>query len=232
MISHCCSKKCFEKFDEENQKEIFENFWLTANYNKQNYLLYGLMKRNSNEKNEKQYTKWKYEIRILGEAKSVCQKFFLKIFQISEKRIRNLQNKIINGESLDDRRGFNEKEKINKLVWDTLKIHIEKIPKVTSHYSAEKSQRLYFENPEITMTFLYKSFIELLDDKISYRRFSEHFNSNYNIGFSLPKSDICNFCYESNIFGIRNLECDKLNDYNLHLENVQKHKELKHKILA
>ena len=46
LISDCCSKKCFEKFDEENQKEIFENFWLTANYNKQNYLLYGLMKRN------------------------------------------------------------------------------------------------------------------------------------------------------------------------------------------
>lgn len=50
LVNDCCSKKCFEKFDEEDQKEIFEKFWLTASYNKQNFLLYGLMKRNSNEK--------------------------------------------------------------------------------------------------------------------------------------------------------------------------------------
>ncbi len=46
--------------------------------------------------NHKKYF-WKYSINIYGQLKIICQKFLLNLLQISKKRIRTLQNKIING---------------------------------------------------------------------------------------------------------------------------------------
>ena len=113
------------------------------------------------------------------------------------------------------------------------------MPKVSSHYSAEKTKKLYFENPVITKMSLFKSFNDLLPNenlkKISYRSFWDHFNANYNLGFSLPKSDVCNLCEEmKNIqknIEVKNIDNEKLDLHKLHLAKVKMHKDLKSKYL-
>ncbi len=44
---------------------------------------------------------WKYNFNLYGNRIEVCLKFFLNLLQITHKRIRTLQNKIINGKKLD-----------------------------------------------------------------------------------------------------------------------------------
>ncbi len=45
-INDCCKRSnCWEKFNNEEQEEIFDYFWNIGDYNKQNYWIANLMKR-------------------------------------------------------------------------------------------------------------------------------------------------------------------------------------------
>ena len=82
----------------EDQKFTFEQFWSTASYDKQNIYLHGLMQT-------KGQVKWSYCIDVCGNVTQVCHSFFLKLFQISNKRVTILKSKIISGSPLKDKRG-------------------------------------------------------------------------------------------------------------------------------
>ena len=42
-----CSKKCIERINETQRKEIFDKFWIIGDFNKQNIFLYGSVLRES-----------------------------------------------------------------------------------------------------------------------------------------------------------------------------------------
>ncbi len=88
-IDICCKKSCCTQLSFDEQKIKFDEFWSLSEFDLQNYMLFSLM-------NHKKYF-WKYSINIYGQLKIICQKFLLNLLQISKKRIRTLQNKIING---------------------------------------------------------------------------------------------------------------------------------------
>ena len=125
--------------------------------------------------------------------------------------------------------------KIHDIVWDKLKEHIEKIPKCHSYYTLAKSQRLYFEDSTLNMSVLYKTFLKICEQDglplISFTCFNDHYNLNYNYGFVLPRTDVCNDCYQNLSIGEANLTEQQRLDFNLHLKQVQDFKKIKSQIL-
>lgn len=193
FCTKCCSKGCHLNVKEEDQKFLFEYFWNLANYNKQNYYLFGLMNRKNTSKS-KCFVKWNYHVNIKGDKINVCLAFFMVIFQVTPKRLRTLQSKIINGKSFDDERGHHEStNQIPTKTWELFSQFIEQFPKK----SVGKYYKLYFEDSSMTKTSLYNNFCKLLNERniklISYWSFRQHFYEKFDIGFSNSKKDVKNY---------------------------------------
>ena len=81
------------------------------------------------------------------------------------------------------------------------------------------------------MSFLYKTFIEICEKdglpKVSFTCFDDHYNLNYNYGFVMPRTDVCNDCYQNLNIGEASLTEQQRLDFNLHLKQVQDFKKLK-----
>ncbi len=66
---------------------------------------------------------------------------------------------------------------------------------------------------------------------LKFVTFYNYFNKNFNYGFSNPKTDICDLCFQVIQEGVSNLESTLKEEYEMHLEKVSSHKAYKHKIL-
>ena len=182
------------------------------------------------------FSKWNYHLDVDGVKINVCKALFISIFQVSKKRLRILQNKIVTGKPFDDTRGHHESfNKIQSETWKLLHQFIDKIPKDDSHYSREKSQKQYFHDSIITRIWLYKEYSKILVEQnmkiISYRSFTRYYYEKFNIEFKQPRTDICDICFEYLNIGKNNLtETQKL-DFERHLSDYDDYKKLKSTIL-
>lgn len=180
--------------------------------------------------------KFNYYLMSFGNEVHVCKGFFMSVLQVSQKRIRILQQKILKGLSPDDQRGHNDNRKmILNDIWNFLHQIVDRIPKSYSHYSFHRTNRLYFENTELNMLSLYKHFVKELEDnnleKLSFGSFINYFNTNFKISFSKPKSDICDFCYLNMVIGNQYLSKSELEKLEKHQQDVLKYRFLKSELL-
>ena len=246
LIQNCCPKNCHLKFDEEVQREIFEYFWNLTKYPKQNIYLFGLLEKiqssetvlnqiQNGSRRKPKFCRWNYHLDVDGIKTVVCLNLFLNIFQISSKRLSILQSKILNGKSFSDGRGHHDKhKKIPDQTWNLISQFINKLPTTESHYSLEKSHKKYFENCRITLTWLFDSCNEILEnnlEQISYRSFKDFYDSKFNIGFTLPKTDVCDLCFEMNHIGYENLSQEQKLIFDKHKADFQQYKNIKSSIL-
>lgn len=248
FISVCCSNNCHLKVSEDEQRELFEYFWNLADYYLQNLYLYGLLSKKirpktilsqiqNGNKRKPNFCRWDYHLDIDGVKANVCINLFISIFQVSPKRLSTLQNKINNGKSFSDGRGYHKHhKKIPKEKWYFLHQLINGLSKNNSHYSLEKSQKFYFEDNQITLTWLYKTFNNiLLDNKLeimSYWSFKKYYDENFNIGFSNPKSDVCDLCFEMTNIGVERLTEEQRIIFDKHLNDYNDYKSIKSSILS
>lgn len=83
---------------------------------------------------------------------------------------------------------IDKRESVQKFIAD--------LPATESHYSREKSKRIYLAaNLNVKKLWtLYNNNTESENLKVKYRFFYEIFNRNFNIGFASPASDTCTSC--------------------------------------
>ena len=235
FIKECCSKNCHLKVNEENQKHLFEIYWSLANHDMKSVFLFGLMSKKSTDKT---FSKWTYHVDINGIKIIICQKLFAEIFKVTKGRLHCLQVKIINGNSLADERGHhaNRGNQIPDETWNLFRQFIDQIPKTESHYSMGKCQKQYFDDSIITMSWLFKKFSNILNENnlklISYWSFRKFYIENFNVGFSLPKSDVCDLCFKMTNIGQNNLTEEQKLFFETHLKDYQNYKDLKTSILT
>lgn len=181
---------------------------------------------------------WEYILPDKGMSIKVCRGMIQALFQIAIKRIRVVQSKVLGGFSFEENRGShtNRPHKLKYDVLDLLKAHLTSIPSKKSHYSIHKSQMNYFENSELNIKKLFLLFQEFYEEntgenlKMAYKTYFKYFKS-LNFGFSVPKTDVCDFC----------TECDqklKVNpkdscqvDYTIHKKKVERYMQSKNKII-
>ena len=84
-------------------------------------------------------------------------------------------------------------------------LHCQSLPHRKSHYSHESFSLNYFENPALNLTVMYNLFIEYYwaitgkEGEIPFGQSTyENFFNHYSIfTFQMPRTDVCNTCYES-----------------------------------
>lgn len=136
----------------------------------------------------------------------VCKSFLLKLFQISEGRLKSVQCKLLQKKSLEDFRGVNGSHnlKLTDDLQNLIRLHCTSLPHRGSHYSHESTSLNYFKNPELNLKILYDLFLDYhasvtgdLNAPIAFSTYEKFFNYNCNFSFNLPRTDVCNICFES-----------------------------------
>ncbi|XP_053685829.1 uncharacterized protein LOC128735366 [Sabethes cyaneus] len=132
-------------------------------------------------------------------AVKVCKRMFMSTFDLRERKVRVLADKLVLGAGIagDDMRKDNESRKqIDPEHAEYILNHIKSFPAEESHYSREKSSCLYLSS-DLTIHRMY----ELYQDQcgvgnitpVHYNTYRLAFNS-LNIKFRKPKVDTCNTC--------------------------------------
>lgn len=203
-----CRRKCSQKVDDNSRVTLFNSFY-DKSYNEQQIFLFSCIKPFSCLQIRKGATKhhdlsFHYRIQINSEEMLICKRAFLKIFAVSNKRMQLLTIQIKEGMSISktDERGThqNRPKSISAEVKQLVKNHISSFPTSESHYSRSQNPYRRYLSPLLNIKKMYSLYLELHklkpgDDhyvKESYYR--NIFVTEFNIGFSSPKSDTCTTC--------------------------------------
>ncbi|XP_043483482.1 uncharacterized protein LOC122511964 [Leptopilina heterotoma] len=203
-VESCCTKKCHSYIQESEQVESFSQFYKCGNYNSQNLILSGLMKRLTFSATNKM-TRWEYSFHSLFQKRIVCQQFLCNVFQIKQGRFTTIKKKLSNHESCNDKRGRhgNNSIRLTEDVKQLIQEHCNSIPHSELHYRREETSLKYFENSELNLKKLYFLFLDYYaaitgnkNPPIDENTYGQYFNYNVNFTFSKPRTDVCNTCFE------------------------------------
>lgn len=237
-VSVCCSKKCCSNISESQQKEGFDLFWTNGDYGMQNMMLASMMTRKdtTNKTSDKPRILWFYTFRCQSGFYDVCRQFLCNLLQVDKSKFETIRLKLLNGESLTDKRGQhgNHRVKLTENVKKMIHEHCYSIPHSQSHYEHEKSNLLYFENPDLNMTKMYKLFVQYYTDQtgdtnapIEESYYCKYFNHNVGFSFSTPRTDVCDYC----LMAEKNSEMKNSEEFKRHKELFELYKELKKEML-
>lgn len=244
-IQQCCSKLCWRNISYDDQKRIFQQFYGLSDNATQNLFLNSCMNKQDKKTQKIDCSTvikniWEYSISLSSGRVKLCRSFLLQVFQISEKRIRVVQNKGMQGlQSFSDNRGkhTNRPNKIDSSVWSMIDEHLQSIPHEKSHYSPGKSNRLYFENPSLNIKTLFDLFKDFYLEKtgrqvkMKYASYFKYFHNSTMYTFKKPRTDVCDLCfqYEQQLKNNPGLSVIKTK-LELHQKRVAAHKSIKQEL--
>ena len=206
LRSPCSSSECNRRalgcalFAEEDRARILDAFFNLGDL----YVQRQWIARNVNQVNLQNPTvgaktkMFKYYLPLEdGTKMQVCKVMFLNTLGISDRQIRTTMSKI-------DAAGVLEKENpggrhtIHKIrdnkVQVLVKAHINRFPKMESHYCRQKTQNQYL-SPELTVTKMHELYSKehTGDEKVSFSFYSKVFRG-MGLKFHHPKKDQCGLC--------------------------------------
>lgn len=207
-VQACCFQVCYINFDEGMQQLLFTEFYASGKTKQlQDVYLSSCIEKvvrrtqSSNPSICFRPNQWKYYLLIENITVPVCRQFIVSLYEISVKRIRTIQEKIIRGNSgMVEKRGShaNRPHRLEDDVVPLFYEHLNSIPSKESHYSP--STRRYFENPDLNITKLFELFKEFYHEKthklvkMKFNSYFKMFKTRSPVSFSQPKTDICNEC--------------------------------------
>lgn len=213
-----CKNKCRKKLG-NTYETVFTKFWDLGSFDLQNSYLFGCIrlepkKRSYKQKQKRQESRRKftaqYMVNVNGEDVKVCKVEFMSVhgLQKSRGRINNIVKMKSTGAVVPNQDGRgkhkNRPNKISDEQVNSVKTHIDMIPKYQSHYSRNNNLNKTYLNCDMTISGLYNDYYVPWCEKenilpIKESAYRKIFCTSYNIGFKLPKSDTCKTCDEMNI---------------------------------
>lgn len=203
-----CRCECKKKIKIHEAKEIFNKFINLKSHTEQNIYLQGCLQETvpnrfrprkkllSEIRNRRVF---KYFVKTKNKSMEVCQKTFLSIHGIKKER---LQFKVQHQEKdIQDGRGRHDKHPTYKEE-TIIKVNefIENLPARESHYSRSSNKFKKYLDSNLTIAELHRKFLaDNPENKISYEKFRQIFNEDFNISFGQPRKDICSTCEKNNI---------------------------------
>lgn len=199
-----CRIKCTSKITEEQRKCIFEDFWKLTDLSKQrDFVSIHIDEINPKHRyaiaGSSRSLNYGFFFNINSTRVKVCKTFFLNTLSISDRLIRTVKEKMKNGFLEEDIRGKHKKQKsLDSNIKESIKKHIELFPTIESHYLRKQTTRTYISG-NLNVAKMYRMYVEYCKEqgmqKWSNLAMYQHiFNFNYNIGFFIPKKDLCNTC--------------------------------------
>lgn len=87
---------------------------------------------------------------------------------------------------------------MDEKIKNSIREHINSIPRIESHYRRQDSTREYISEDKICLADLYSDNKKIEEDKnepaANLTMYSRIFLSEFNISFFSPKKDLCNLC--------------------------------------
>ena len=201
-----CSRKCRNKFSEEERKTIFEEFWNLGNTDLQrNFIVRTTTTKPTERKTtkkvssrrDKTYQHFFYKDEL---AVQVCQTFYLDTLSITQQWIRTALQKVSSqtGVLELDKRGKHSHPQVGEFLEERYKMRefLETLPTMPSHYCRSESNRIYLP-PDFTIRKCFELYKEkrLMNNEEmgSYNTFYDVFKS-LNLSIHNPKKDQCSTC--------------------------------------
>jgi hypothetical protein len=143
-----------------------------------------------------------YHLKLNGKDIRVCKTMFMDTLSICDSWIKTATNNSRTDPEFvpEDRRGKhgNRPSKYHDEEKNSIRNHINLIPRIESHYTRERSKREYIEQG-LTVEELYRRYVEWckpqnFDRVPSLSMYRKIFNEEFNIGLFKPKKDQCVTC--------------------------------------
>ncbi|XP_060801593.1 uncharacterized protein LOC132902028 [Amyelois transitella] len=136
-----------------------------------------------------------YHLYINKKLTTVCKQVFQKTFAIGEKRLRNLNVRLSQGETPTEKRGGDRKAAKSREKKEKLREFLKKLPAQESHYNRQKSKRIYLSS-ELNAARLLRIYNLSVPEnlRVSRTMFHNIFYNEFNIGFKSPATDACSVC--------------------------------------
>lgn len=143
VVNKCCNTSCFQILGRSEQNDIFTSFYNDQNKEAQDTYLDGCMalKHSENKKvtvepKVVRANTWLFNLKKSGMEVPICREFLKEVLQITVKRLRVIQSKILKNLSFSKKRGKHGKQRILKEdVWKLAMQHLQSIPHRKSHYT-------------------------------------------------------------------------------------------------
>lgn len=225
-----CKFQCRHKINEVARQMIFSEFYNLSDINRKRDFIsnclqsvapkYRYPRTNCRNLNNAFY------FTIEGQKIRVCKHFFKTTLDINDRVISTVLKKRLQGGTVaEDRRGkHGSHQKVSDDVKNSVREHINSIPRIESHYLRKQSSKEFIEGGK-TIAELHRDYERQRKAQgmqaANYHMYNDIFNSEYNISFFVPRKDMCNFCFKFNQSS--NEEKEKLK---LEFENHQKEKNL------
>lgn len=212
-----CRCKCKEKLTATAVNAIFERFINLSSHTEQNIYLQGCLKeqipkrfRPRKDQKIRDRRVFKYYLTVKNKAIEVCQQAFLAVHGIKRDRlqckVQHPEKDIIDGRGRQASRVVYTEDVIKKI-----HAFIENVPARTSHYCRSSSKSRKYLDSHLSVAALYREFLKQnpdLDCNVTYEKFREIFNTDFNISFATPRKDICSTC-EKTAMDIQSAELKK-----------------------
>lgn len=210
----CDSEKCYRlgklcgQIDAQDREKVFQHYYSLKDLTRQReFLVRHLKIKNTNRKttgnraSRRKYT-IQYFLTVNNNTVPVCKQFFLGTLSISERTCRTALCKVNEVGVLEaEKRGGRRRNEDSKIREKEIRIsiekHIERFPKMESHYCRANTTKLYL-HPDLSLTKIYSMFIEELNlnghsNLPSFSTYKRVFK-NKGLSFHSPKKDQCSLC--------------------------------------
>ena len=198
--------KCYCAFTEEEKTAIFENLCALENHIVQNTYLRGCVtnadvnkirrRPRADTPSAKQRASFVYSVTVGSKTVTVCQAAFVGLHGIKATRLK--AKVLVFAKDIQDGRGKHTKHsKVAEDIKDRIRQHIRLFPARESHYSRSKNAHRRYLDASLTVAAMHKDFLKEnadLEDHAKYWLYYEIFNTEFNISFGYPRSDICDTC--------------------------------------
>ncbi|KAK3909610.1 UPF0303 protein [Frankliniella fusca] len=232
--------RCKGRLSHSDREKIFHKFWNLKNINRKRDFFSRHIKTSapascSTSPECAKKTSRRYFFSVDGKDIYVCKTMFLHTLGVVDCWIETSLRKCTNGFGLSpDKRGkhSNRPEKATNDTIESVKTHTNLFPRVPSHYSRERTKREYLETQVKSVERMYRLYTDWAKENevakpASASLYRKVFNTQFNLGFFLPKKDQCETCNRWKHAGGQEERRELVQAYSTHLNNKKAVKELK-----
>lgn len=209
FIKPPCSEKCNRcerKLTNDERQNIFDNFWALENIDRKRDYITRLVDERvpatcSTSPECARKTVRSYHFVIDHEDVRVCKTMFINTLGVQDNWVETSLKKVGPNGLVPDQRGkhHNRPTKITENTIESVRTHINLFPRVASHYTRERTKREYLETNVHSVERMFKLYVQWagennVEKPASLATYRNIFNTQFNLGFFLPKKDQCELC--------------------------------------
>lgn len=198
-----CTMKCSSKIDGDTRQSIFSKYWGLGDITLQRNFISSCTKtivpafRFSGKEKPRNFNNAFY-FNVNNVDIRVCKNFFMATLDVNDRVIRTVLSKKALGFVEIDKRGKHGKHrKVDESIKQSVRDHINTIPRIESHYIRKNSSREFIDGGKC-IADLYTDYKKQCSEEgrpaVHYEMYSKIFNEEFNISFFVPKKDRCELC--------------------------------------